>query len=104
MKKIIGSHNSMSYLPPMNKWLKPINWLFAKCQNDLFMTGIVLIAYSLLNNQKGGGQMLINKLRNFTNKAHNVGNMNWSDFFQTIVSDEDMLKESTYNKCIKYYK
>lgn len=41
MKKIIGSHNSMSYLPPMNKWLKPINWLFAKCQNDLFMTGIV---------------------------------------------------------------
>ena len=41
MKKIIGSHNSMSYLPPMNKWLKPFNWLFAKCQNDLFMTGIV---------------------------------------------------------------
>lgn len=40
MKKIIGSHNSMSYLPTMNKWLKPINWLFAKCQNDLFMTGI----------------------------------------------------------------
>ena len=46
--------------------------------------------------------MLINKLRNFSNKSLNVGNMNWSDFFQTIVSDEDMLKESTYNKCIKF--
>ena len=26
----------------------------------------------------------------------------WSNFFQTYVSNEDLLKESTYNKCIKY--
>lgn len=33
MLKIIGSHNSMSYLPVKNKWLKLVNKLFAQCQN-----------------------------------------------------------------------
>ena len=32
--KIIGTHNTMSYLPPKHWWLKPFNWLFAKCQDD----------------------------------------------------------------------
>lgn len=30
--KLIGSHNTMSYLKPKHWWLKPINWLFAQCQ------------------------------------------------------------------------
>ena len=32
MEKIIGTHNTMSYLPPMRWWQKPINWLSAQCQ------------------------------------------------------------------------
>ena len=33
MDKIIGTHNTMSYLPPKHWWQKPFNWLFAQCQN-----------------------------------------------------------------------
>lgn len=35
MEKIIGTHNTMSYLPPKHWWQKPINWLFAQCQKDI---------------------------------------------------------------------
>lgn len=35
MEKIIGTHNTMSYLPPKHWWQKPINWLFAQCQSEL---------------------------------------------------------------------
>lgn len=45
MEKIIGTHNTMSYLPPKYWWLKPFNWLFAKCQNDPFSN---LQKYSIL--------------------------------------------------------
>lgn len=33
MLKVIGSHNTMSYLPVKNKWLKLVNKLFAQCQD-----------------------------------------------------------------------
>ena len=45
MERIIGTHNTMSYLPPKHWWLKPFNWLFAKCQNDPFSN---LRKYSIL--------------------------------------------------------
>lgn len=35
MEKIIGTHNTMSYLPPKHWWQKPINYLFAQCQSEL---------------------------------------------------------------------
>ena len=35
MEKIIGTHNTMSYLPPKHWWLKPINYLFAQCQKGI---------------------------------------------------------------------
>lgn len=35
MEKIIGTHNTMSYLPPKHWWQKPINWLFAQCQKGI---------------------------------------------------------------------
>ena len=35
MEKIIGTHNTMSYLPPKHWWQNPINWLFAQCQSGL---------------------------------------------------------------------
>lgn len=31
---IIGTHNSMSFLKPKHWWMRPINWLFAQCQNN----------------------------------------------------------------------
>lgn len=31
-EQIIGTHNSMTYLPLKNWWLKPLNWI-AKCQS-----------------------------------------------------------------------
>ena len=31
--KLTGSHNTMSYLKPKYWWMKPINWLFAQCQD-----------------------------------------------------------------------
>lgn len=46
MEKIIGTHNTMSYLTPKHWWLKPFNWLFAKCQNDPFSKS--LIKYSIV--------------------------------------------------------
>ena len=36
MEKIIGTHNTMSYLPPKHWWQKPINYLFGQCQTRLF--------------------------------------------------------------------
>ena len=33
-KVIIGTHNSMSFLKPKHWWMRPINWLFAQCQDD----------------------------------------------------------------------
>ena len=33
-KVIIGTHNSMSFLNPKHWWMRPINWLFAQCQDD----------------------------------------------------------------------
>ena len=33
-KVIIGTHNSMSFLKPKHWWMRPINWLFAQCQNN----------------------------------------------------------------------
>lgn len=33
MEKIIGTHNTMSFLPPKHWWQKPINYLFAQCQS-----------------------------------------------------------------------
>ena len=33
MEKIIGTHNTMSYLPPKHWWQKPINYLFGQCQS-----------------------------------------------------------------------
>ena len=35
MEKIIGTHNTMSYLPPKHWWQKPINFLFAQCQKSI---------------------------------------------------------------------
>ena len=35
MEKIIGTHNTMSYLPPKHWWQKPINYLFGQCQTWL---------------------------------------------------------------------
>ena len=35
MEKIIGTHNTMSYLPPKHWWQKPINYLFAQCQKGI---------------------------------------------------------------------
>lgn len=35
MEKIIGTHNTMSYLPPKHWWQNPINWLFAQCQKGI---------------------------------------------------------------------
>ena len=31
---IIGTHNSMSFLKPKHWLMRPINWLFAQCQNN----------------------------------------------------------------------
>lgn len=45
MEKILGTHNTMSYLSPKHWWLKPLNWLFAQCQNDPFSN---LRKYSIL--------------------------------------------------------
>ena len=36
MEKIIGTHNTMSYLPPKHWWQKPINYIFGQCQSRLF--------------------------------------------------------------------
>lgn len=44
--------------------------------------------------------MLFDKIKKQLNK--NYINGTWSNFFQTYVTDEDLLKETTYNKCIKY--
>lgn len=47
--------------------------------------------------------MIIDRLKK-KNKFLNrdISNLTWNNFFQTYVSDEDMLKESTYNKCVKF--
>ena len=45
--------------------------------------------------------MLFDKIeKQINNRSYVQGS--WSNFFQTYVSNEDLLKESTYNKCIKY--
>ena len=33
MEKIIGTQNTMSYLPPKHWWQKPINYFFGQCQS-----------------------------------------------------------------------
>ena len=45
--------------------------------------------------------MLFDKIeKQINNRSYIQGT--WSNFFQTYVTDEDLLKEATYNKCIKY--
>lgn len=44
--------------------------------------------------------MLFDKIKSKINSLD--GEYQWSNFFQTYVSREDLLKESTYNKCIKF--
>ena len=39
MEKIIGRHNSMSFLPPKHWWQKPINYLFGQCQSTFISYG-----------------------------------------------------------------
>ena len=39
MEKIIGTHNTMSYLPPKHWWQKPINYLFGQCQSTFISYG-----------------------------------------------------------------
>ena len=39
MEKIIGTHNSMSYLPPKHWWQKPINYLSGQCQSTFISYG-----------------------------------------------------------------
>ena len=39
MEKIIGRHNTMSYLPPKHWWQKPINYLFGQCQSTFISYG-----------------------------------------------------------------
>ena len=39
MEKIIGTHNTMSYLPPKHWCQKPINYLFGQCQSTFISYG-----------------------------------------------------------------
>ena len=51
IEKIIGSHNTMSFLKPKHWYLKPINWMFAKCQNR-FNAGLGCIDFRVYWNSK----------------------------------------------------
>lgn len=44
----------------------------------------------------------IEKRMVWTTSTSSSGNVNWSSFSETTVESEYLLKESTYNKCIKY--
>ena len=54
MEKIIGTHNSMSYLPPKHWWQKPINYLFGQCQSTFIYKNIKAVDIRLVWNKKHG--------------------------------------------------
>jgi len=46
--------------------------------------------------------MIFDKLEKNINNKVTIEGGSWSNFLKTYVSSDDLLKESTYNKCIKY--
>ena len=56
MEKIIGTHNTMSYLPPKHWWQKPINDFFGQCQSTstFIYKNIKAVDIRLVWNKKHG--------------------------------------------------
>lgn len=46
--------------------------------------------------------MIFDRLEKSINNKVTIEGSTWSNFLKTYVSDDDLLKESTYNKCIRY--
>lgn len=70
-KVIIGSHDTMTYLPP--KWwiLRPINWLFAKCQDNLLgWDKIRCVDLRIYYNEKKGKWSFAHGLIAYSDRIH----------------------------------
>lgn len=71
MKRIVGSHDTMTYLPP--KWwiLRPINWLFAKCQDNLLSSDIIkCVDLRIYYNKKKGKWSFAHGLIAYSDRVH----------------------------------
>lgn len=113
MEKIIGTHNTMSYLPPKHWWQKPINYLFAQCQSTFIYKNIKAMDIRVVWNKKHGWEYAhgLVKYRSDISVLALIDAMRWMGvkYFRLILERDGGEEEfkylcrhlsHKYNKCV----